>query len=64
MMRRRRKYKVGIQAPYHKLTEDAVKKIRFMHKNEAAVMAIARRFCVSPKTVRDIVHRHTWKHVR
>lgn len=48
---------------FSKLNEEQVKDIRRRHKERESVMSLSRAFLVCPRTIRDIVTRHTWKNV-
>lgn len=47
-----------------KLDRRKVLQIRFMHQDGESIAVLARRFGVSESTVRDVVKRRTWAHVR
>jgi hypothetical protein len=54
----------GEQLPQTKLTEKAVQDIRRQYKNGASMHALAREYSVDRITIRLIVRRLTWKHVK
>ena len=55
---------VGENARFSKLKTPEVIEIRYRFKSlRASISFLSREYDVSPKTIRDIVTRHTWKHV-
>jgi len=55
----------GENNPMAKLTVDDVLKIRKMYKvSDTSYVEIAEVFSVSPVTIRDIIKRRRWKHVK
>lgn len=50
----------GERLPQSVLTEESVREIR---RTEEPVSSLAKRFCVSHRTIRDARNRVTWKHV-
>lgn len=46
-----------------RLTESAVRAIRQSRAAGVSSLVLAREFGVSPRTIRDVGNRHTWKHL-
>lgn len=54
----------GTKVPGAKLSDDAVREIRRLHKQGVTQRAIAARFGVDSTTIHAVVHRTAWKHVK
>lgn len=51
------------QLPGYKLTEELVRDIRSRHAQGEAIRALGREYDVTPRTIRSIISRQTWKDV-
>ena len=57
------KYARGERQGNAKLTDEAVRQIRKLHKEGAAILRLARAFGVTAPTIRAVLDGKTWKHV-
>lgn len=53
----------GEERPDSKLTESDIREIRALNSHGVGYKRLAKQFCVSPRSIGNIVHRRKWAHV-
>lgn len=56
-------FPVGEARPESRLKEPEIITIRQMYSDGYTMVSIAQKYLVAPTTVRNIIHRITWKHI-
>jgi transposase len=60
----RRTAAIGERASKAKMTDRKVRKARRDHKNGVPCSALAKRYGIAKSTMRGIINRQTWRHIK